>query len=114
MGQLTKTLQGPMVIDLAYEPKEGYAKQTKKAKKAFVNTYATNENFYLLFSGETIDNSVKSICGNYILVISWDGELKEVWNLNEPIYAFAIDENNHMLYSHSYSKNGALLKADLL
>jgi len=74
----------------------------------------TDDRIYLLFSGNRDQgNRTKWICGDLILILDWNGNLKELWNLNESIYTFAVDEDKHVIYSHSFSETGNLIKASI-
>lgn len=113
-GNLLKSLQGPDGIKLDYIPEQFYARKTKNTTKAFVNSYVTNENIYLLYSGNTrsSEDNIKWTHGKTIMVFSWEGEFKELWKLSEPIYTFAVDEKSNIIYSHS-SRTGNIIKAEI-
>lgn len=110
-GEIKHTLHGPECFDIMLRPIKNRMKKSKKTKKAFVSTYTTEKNIYLLYSGSKRNEENWSY-GTQLFVYSWDGIPLKRYFLNEPIYTFAIDETNKMMYSYSIL-NDNFLKVNL-
>jgi hypothetical protein len=103
-GELKYALQGPMCFDIEFQPKSinNYASmaKTKDTRKAYVNSYVTENYIYLLFSGYK-RNEKNWAYGNELHVFSWEGKPEKRYILEQPIYVFAVDEEKQLLYSFS-------------
>ncbi len=99
-GELKYSLQGPESFNIEFQPRQRGMGKTKDTRKAYVNSYVTEENIYLLYSGcKRQDKNWSN--GMELFVFSWDGKPLKRYTLEEPIYAFAIDEKEQLLYSYS-------------
>jgi hypothetical protein len=114
-GQLKHALHGPMGFDIDFQAKtrENYSfmSKTRSTRKAYVNTYVTEKNIYLLFSGSK-RNEKNWAYGTELYVFSWDGQPLKRYLLTDPLYAFAIDESQQIIYAYS-SISEELIKAKL-
>lgn len=108
-GNIKWARQGPAHFDIEFRPGRYGMAKTKKTQKAYVNTYVTAENIYLLYSGCHKAEKNWSY-GTEIFAISWQGEPLKKLVLPAAIYAFAIDEANHLLYAYNV-ENETLVKA---
>lgn len=111
-GNIKKALQGPDCFDAIFSIRPNLSMgKTKETRKAFVNSYVTEKNIYVLYSGckRTDENWAN---GTQLFVYSWDGKPLKRYILEQPIYAFAVNDLNNELYSYSL-QTGELLKADL-
>ena len=114
-GQLKYALQGPDNMDIVFKPTATDMGKTKNTKKTFVNTYVTDKNVYLLYSGcnRTDENWVY---GSQIFVYSWDGVPQKCYLLDCPIYTIytfvVVDESRHLMYSYSM-RTGELIKGNM-
>lgn len=99
-GNIKHVLQGPDCFDVAFRPKQNGMGKTKETRKAFVTSYVTADNIYLLYSGSRRTDKNWSY-GSEIFVFSWDGKPLKKYILPEPVYTFAVDENKNKIYSYS-------------
>ena len=108
-GKIKYAIQGPEGFDIDFSVGKNGMRKTKKTRKAFVNCYITENNIYLLYSGcrRTDENWVY---GTEIFVFSWDAKPLKRYILPQPIYTFAVDESNGVIYSYS-RQNEELVKA---
>ena len=85
--------------------------KTEDTRKAFVNSYATENAIYLLYSGNkrTEENWAY---GSEIFVYSWDGTPLKRYLLDRPVYTFAVDETKKVIYSYSL-KSDELVKGQI-
>lgn len=99
-GNLKYALQGPEKFDIEFSPAGKSMRKTKETRKAFVNSYVTEKYIYLLYSGckRTEENWPY---GTEIFVFSWNGKPIKKYTLGQPVYAFAVDEENQKIYSFS-------------
>lgn len=99
-GDIKYALQGPVKFNVEFKPTKKSMGKTKDTRKAFVNTYVTENYIYLLYSGckRTEENWAY---GTEIYVFTWDGKPVKKYDLGQPVYAFAVDEANHKIYSYS-------------
>lgn len=101
-GDLKYALQGPDCFNVEYQPLSNGKGMGKvpKTRKAFVNSYVTENFIYLLFSG--CKKGEKNWAnGTQLFVFTWDGKPYKRYCLEEPIYSFAIDELQRKIYSFS-------------
>lgn len=114
-GELKYALQGPMCFDIEFQAVNtngnSHMAKTRETRKAYVNSYVTENAIYLLFSGCN-RNDKNWANGTEIHVFSWDGKPQKRYLLEEPIYTFAIDENKHIIYSYSLQTE-ELIKANI-
>lgn len=108
-GELKCALQGPECFDVEFNSKENGMGKTVDTRKAFVNSYVTDNYIYLLYSGckRTEKNWAN---GTEIFIFSWDGKPQKKYMLPQPIYTFAVDESKQIIYSYSMQTE-ELLKA---
>lgn len=109
-GNLKHSVQGPDCFDIEFRTggTPGMRK-TKKTRKAFVNSYVTANYIYLLYSG--CNRTEKNWAyGTQLYVYSWDGKPQKCYLLDQPVYAFAVDEERQLVYSYSL-QNEELIKA---
>jgi hypothetical protein len=103
-GKLKHALQGPMCFDIEFQPvfanNHAIMAKTGDTRKAYVNSYVTENHIYLLFSG-CKRNEKNWSYGNELYVFSWEGKPEKRYLLEQPIYTFAVDEENRLLYSYS-------------
>ena len=83
--------------------------KTKDTRKAYVNSYVTEKNIYLLYSG-CKKNEANWANGTELYVFSWEGQPQKKYILDQPIYTFAVDEDRGVIYSYSIQKD-ELVKA---
>lgn len=74
-----------------------------ETRDAFFCPVDMGDEFGVLFSGKSESEEGYSILANQILVYGWDGALKQVLNLDQGIFAFAVDKSNRMIYGISDS-----------
>jgi hypothetical protein len=114
-GQLKHALHGPMGFDIEFQAVTGedhsFMAKTRSTRKAYVNTYVTEKNIYLLFSG-CKRNEKNWAYGTELHVFSWDGQPLKRYLLADPLHAFAIDESQQIIYSYSLTSE-ELIKATL-
>lgn len=108
-GELKYSLQGPEGFDIEFQSKGGGMGKTQNTRKSFVNSYVTESSIYLLYSGSKRTEKNWAY-GTEIFVFSWDGKPQKRYLLEQPIYAFAIDEDKQLIYSFSVQKE-ELIKA---
>jgi hypothetical protein len=111
-GELKHALHGPIGFDIMFRSNYGdghyYMAKTKDTRKAFVNSYVTENNIYLLFSGCTREEECWPY-GNEIFVYSWDGVPLKKYISEYPIYTFAVDEAQQVIYSYSMTTDELLV-----
>ena len=110
-GRLKYAIQGPDNVDIVFNPKGEVMGKTPETRKAFVNSYATENYLYLLYSGCKRTDENWSY-GSRIFVYSWDGKPQKCYTLDRPVYTFAVDEENQVIYSYSIQTD-ELLKGDI-
>lgn len=100
-GTLKKALQGPDNYDVDFVINSNQTMgKTPQTRKAYVNSFATENYIYLLYSGCYRKDKNWSN-GMRLFVFSWDGEPVREYVLEEPVYAFGIDEKQNKMYSFS-------------
>lgn len=100
-GKLKYAVHGPDCFDVDFELKSnGMMGKTKNTRKAFVNSYITEQKIYLLYSGCNRMEENWSY-GTRLFVFSWRGEPLKEYVLDVPIYTFAVDEKANVVYSYS-------------
>jgi hypothetical protein len=114
-GKLKHALHGPTGFDVDFQAKtrknHSFMAKTRNTRKAYVNTYVTEKNIYLLFSG-CKRNEKNWSYGTELHVFSWDGQPLKRYLLEAPLLAFAIDESRQIIYAYS-SISEELIKAKL-
>lgn len=114
-GKLKHALHGPANFDIDFQAKtgenHGFMAKTRNTRKAYVNTYVTEKNIYLLFSGCKRSEKNWSY-GTELHVFSWDGRPLKRYLLEDPLLSFAIDESSQIIYAFS-SITEELIKAKL-
>ena len=110
-GHLKSAIQGPACFDVDFQPRGSGMGKTEDTRKAFVNSYATENAIYLLYSGNkrTEENWAY---GSEIFVYSWDGTPLKRYLLDRPVYTFAVDETKKVIYSYSL-KSDELVKGQI-
>lgn len=111
-GNLKHSVQGPDCFDIEFRTSGTPGmRKTKKTRKAFVNSYVTANYIYLLYSG--CNRTEKNWAyGTQLYVYSWDGKPQKRYLLEQPVYAFAVDEERQLIYSYSLQTEN-LVKAAL-
>ena len=111
-GNIKKALKGPDCFDAIFSIRSNLSMgKTRDTRKAFVNSYTTEKYIYLLYSGcKRSDENWAN--GTQLFVFSWDGKPLRRYILDQPIYAFAVNDLNNELYSYSL-QTGELLKTNL-
>lgn len=111
-GVLKYSIQGPENIELKFAVNSSNTmKKIPQTRKAFVSSYITNDKVYLLYSGcKRIDDNWSN--GMELHVYSWNGEPLNRYLLEEPLYAFAINELGSEIYSYSL-QTGEIIKGYL-
>lgn len=99
-GELIYSRQGPDCFDVEFKPSKKGMRKTQNTRKAFVNSFVTENNIYLLYSGCKRGDENWSY-GSEIFVYSWDGIPIKRYLLEAPIYTFAVDEKTQKIYSYS-------------
>lgn len=111
-GNLKKAIQGPTCFDIAFSTRpNGSMEKTKETRKAFVNSYVTDNYIYLLYSGcRRSDENWSN--GTELFIYSWEGKPIKRYILGQPIYAFAINELDNEFYTYSLH-TGEILKGSI-
>ena len=110
--EIKKSLQGPDCFDAAFSIRSNLSMgKTKQTLKAFVNSYVTDKYIFLLYSGYGRGDK-NWANGVELFIYSWDGEPLKRYILEQPIYAFAINDLSNELYTYSL-QTGEILKASL-
>ena len=108
-GELKYSLHGPECFDIKFRSNGVSMVKTKDTRKAYVNSYVTEKNIYLLYSG-CKKNEANWANGTELYVFSWEGQPQKKYILDQPIYTFAVDEDRGVIYSYSIQKD-ELVKA---
>lgn len=59
------------------------------------------DEFFVLFSGKSMDEENYNILSDEIFVFSWDGIPKKILSLDQGVFAFTVDEKNKKIYGIS-------------
>lgn len=109
-------IQGPYVFNPTFaigkRKNTVFMKKKPNTKKAYVNSVATHNNIYALYSGGLRTEGRQWAEGQYLYVFDWQGRPKTSYNLGQYVYGYGIDglKNRVYVYSEEYGK---LLYADL-
>lgn len=73
---------------------------------AYMHSYANNESFYILYSGIQNDEVINQtdIIPKQIFNFSWEGEPLNIYQFNEPVVSFDIDEETNTLFYITYNE----------
>lgn len=111
-GELKNSVQGPACFDVSFSVRSNRSmEKTNKTRKAFVNNYVTDNYIYLLYSGCGRADKNWSY-GTELFIYSWNGKPLKRYVLEQPIYAFAINDSDSELYTYSL-QTGELMKATI-
>ncbi len=110
------TIQGPYsfnpTFDIGTRNKTFFMKKRADTKKAYVNSIATQDNIYALYSGGLRNEGRKWAEGQFLHVFDWQGTPKASYNLGKHVYGYGIDGHNNRIYVYS-EENGEILYANL-
>ena len=91
--------------------KDTSAAISNESSVEFLNTYATNDYIYLLYSGRIIGNDiVNAYKAKTIFVIDWDGHPVMRYNLDIDVKYFAVSDDDKILYAIAEQDDTNLVK----
>lgn len=105
-GELYKRIAGPQhFTSLFKEFHNGNVISARSVegnrRDAYFNPVSVGDEFFVLFSGKSMDEEGYTILSDQIFVISWDGEPKKILSLDQGIFAFTVDSKNKKIYGIS-------------
>lgn len=114
-GRLIKRLHGPEGF-LPYF-KEVAADQGKmahpeqgKQRDAYYNPVSVGDRFFVLFNGGYVDAKDYSTLSTRLLVFTWEGELSEVFHLDQGVFTYTVDPHSKTIYGISDSPEFHIVK----
>lgn len=105
-GELYKRIVGPQHFTSVFkEFHDGNVISARsvqgKQRDAYFNPVSVGDEFFVLFSGKSMDKEGYTILSDQILVFSWDGEPQKKLSLDQGIFAFTVDDKNNKIYGIS-------------
>lgn len=105
-GSLQKRLYGPeQFISRFKEYRDGDVTGSSPVKGSNRDAFFSPENagdvFFVLYNGGSIDNPGHSSACNQLFSFSWDGIPQKIYNLDDPILNFTVDQYNNKIYGIS-------------
>lgn len=87
---------------------------SRYSKLKFIDSYATQQYIYLLYSDRVIDGGVENpYSANRVFVFDWNGKPVKLFNLDVDVNCIAINESDDNMYAYS-NDTEQLLKFDLI
>jgi len=97
-----------------YLANETSAPLTRKNKMGFIDYSATNDFFYVLYSGRTLlEHKNKAFYGKDVLVFNWKGKSIRHYKLDKAVSFINVSDNNKTLYAYAALPKPAIFKYKL-
>lgn len=112
-GKLCSRLYGPKhFISRFKEFNDGNVVSSVSAetRDAYFCPVNMGDEFWVLFSGKSESEDDYSILSNQIFVYGWDGTPRRILNLDQGIFAMAVDKKSRKIYGISDSPEFHILK----
>lgn len=105
-GELYKRIAGPQHFTTLFEEfHSGNVVSARsvqgKRRDAYFNPVSMGDEFFVLFSGKSMDEDNYNILSDEIFVFSWEGTPKKILSLDQGVFAFTVDEKNKKIYGIS-------------
>lgn len=119
-GKLIKRVQGPdgFFPSLAQSGSNDNMRvvpDKNKSKDAYFHPLVYKNEIWVMYSGKKVDpEQYKIYLNDSIFVFDWDGNFVRSYNLDIPIFTFAIDEENNKIYGITDEPEMSIIEFDIL
>ena len=105
-GKLLARIDGPQHFISAFkEFSDGRVHMAKRVKgqtrDAYFSPVTVGDDFFVLFSGKSEDEEGYSQLANQVFVFGWDGTPKQIFTLDQGVFAITVDKENKKIYGIS-------------